>query len=169
MSRFLTACLVFVLPLGLMAQTAKAPQPLREGDMYAAFAKYEAGLSKIVGAPKPVAVKLSDAPATRAQVLAEMERVFAECKPKFRMTPRPLKVYQDSIDKHNSDPKVRASLSKMVKWGCVSTVGPLVTGPGEGMTAREFGDALGFFMLRMIELTHQPDPKWTPDLQAIGD
>ncbi|MBX3110821.1 MAG: hypothetical protein KF857_02335 [Fimbriimonadaceae bacterium] len=167
MRRNLAVVVALALPIGLLAQTPRPSPPLREGDMWAAFSKYETGLAKIVGAPTPASTRLSNKVATRAQVLAEMERVFAECKPKFRFTPRPLKVYQDSIDKYNTDPKVRQSLAKMVRWGCVATVGPLVTGPGEGMTAREFGDALGFFMLRMIELTHQPDPKWTPKLQSI--
>lgn len=169
MNRLRVVVIAAMLPLALAAQAPKAPAPLRQGDMWAAFAKYEAGLAKIVGAPKPAMAKMSDAPATRAEILAEMDRVFNECKPKFRFTPRPLKVYQESIDKHNADPKVRQTMTKLVRWGCVSTVGPLVTGPGDGLDTKQFGDALGFFILRMIELTHQPDPKWTPDLQGIGD
>ncbi len=162
----------FLLAVVSATSGAQAPTPapsvLKQSDMWAAFAKYESGLSNIVGAPKATTEHGADAVATRAMVIAEMDRVFDECKPKFRLTPRPLKVYQDSIDKHNPDPKVRAILTKLVQWGCVATVGPLVTGPGEGMDNKQFGDALGFFMLRIIQLTHQPDPKWSPDLQSIG-
>jgi hypothetical protein len=31
---------------------------------------------------------------------------------------------------------------------------------------REFGDALGFLLLRLAELTHTPSSKWSPYMNA---
>jgi hypothetical protein len=59
----------------------------------------------------------------------------------------------------------RDNLEMLVRMGAVAKIGPLATGPGNVLTVPEFGDAIGFFLARMAQMTHLPSSKWTPALR----
>ncbi len=141
-----------------------AEPPVTKGEMLAALGRCETSLHKVLKMPPPKARKGSSAPATRAEVLKEFNRVFAEVEPHFKVTPCPSLVDTAAIAKRNPA-KQRPTIAKLVRWGCVAPVGPLVVGPGETLTVEQYGDALGFFFTRVTGLTHMPSQRWTPYLQ----
>jgi hypothetical protein len=57
----------------------------------------------------------------------------------------------------------------LVRLGAVARVGPLATNKSDTIDAPDFGDAIGFFLARMAEITHQPSSKWTPWLRDVGE
>lgn len=63
----------------------------------------------------------------------------------------------------------------MLAWGLIPTVGPITVAAGsrpgaggERYTVEEIGDALGYFISRVAELTYTPTPKFTPYLMGDG-
>ena len=108
-----------------------------------------------------------DQPVTRGFVLEQMDRLFALSQPHFKFTPRQVK-FDGKVLSFPAGHPVRSTLEKMIAWGAVDRVGPLATSQKPSMTAREFGDALGFFIARMADLTHTPSTRWSPYLNG-GD
>lgn len=103
-------------------------------------------------------------PASREEVLDQFARLFRSVSPKFRIKPRPVPfpAREARIAK-----RALPTLRTLVEWGCVAPVGPLATGPAATLTLSEYGDALGFFLARLAELTHTPSRKFTPYLTPI--
>lgn len=112
--------------------------------------------SSVPSVPKPI---------TRSTVVAEFNRIYRLVKPKAKLTPRPSSYVASRL---KISPDQRANLEAMVRLGAVAPYGPLATGPAETLTVAEFGDALGFFMSRLAEITHLPSNRWTPSLQDGG-
>lgn len=121
-------------------------------------------LQKAIGSPLGTS-KLPDAnrAVTREEIVGEMTRIYAVLAPAYKFTPAPVK-HDSSVFKISA--AQRANLDKLVTRGCVARIGPLAVGPAQGLTVSEFGDALGFFVARVTEMTHLPSPKWTPRLQS---
>jgi hypothetical protein len=44
----------------------------------------------------------------------------------------------------------------------------LATGPTDSITVSDFGDAIGFFVSRVAQMSHMPNRKWTPWLRDEG-
>lgn len=101
---------------------------------------------------------------TRDMVIMEMAKMLKESEPAIKLVPRPV-VFDAKLLKAGS-PGSKTALLKLVKWGFVAPVGPLATGPTANMTPREFGDAVGFFLARLTDVTHMPSIKWSPYLQS---
>jgi hypothetical protein len=112
------------------------------------------------GAP---AIAANNRPATRSEVVAEMARIYKAAEPGFRFTP--VSVPFDP-SKFKIDATQKPALSMLVTRGFVARIGPLAVGPQPGLTTKEFGDALGFFLARLSQLSHLPSSKWTPMLQG---
>ncbi len=102
----------------------------------------------------------------RPQIVAEMTRILVLVGPSMKFTPRP--VVFDARVLRLSDAKQLANLKRLIKLGAVARVGPLATGPEETMTPHDFGDAVGFFVARIAQMTHMPSNKWTPWLRQEG-
>jgi hypothetical protein len=102
---------------------------------------------------------------TREEIVDEFMRDYQALRPQMKFTPNPSVVDPDRI---KIAPKEKPELVKLIKMGFVGRVAPLVTGPTDTMTVVTFGDAVGFFLDRMAQLTHMPSPKWTPMLGAGG-
>jgi hypothetical protein len=109
---------------------------------------------------------LPNKPVSRNFVIERMADLLTVVKPKVRLTPAPV-TYDKTVLKLD-DPKLLATLNKLVKLGAVAKLGPLATGPGNTLTPAQFGDAVGFFMARIGQITNLPSNKWTPSLQS-GD
>lgn len=104
----------------------------------------------------------SDRLATRSEIVAEMGRLMKAAAPTIRFTPAPVR-HDPSV--FRIDAAQRATLDRLVTLGFVARIGPLVVGPSPNLTPHEFGDALGFFMARLAQVSHLPSPKWTPMLE----
>lgn len=124
-------------------------------------------ISKAFGHPMPTsfAVGKGSTPVTREAIVAAFTRQFDALSPEFKFTPNP-QTYNATILRI-AKPQL-PSLERLIRFGCIGKVAPLATGPKDSLTIAEFGDALGFFMSRLAELTYMPDPKWTPTLEGPG-
>jgi hypothetical protein len=139
-------------------------KPVSARGAFAVIARHEKALSKLVKTVTPVQSKSDAGNLSRSAFILEMERVFDQAKPEFRWTPTYYRQVESSVVQHNTDPKVQAAIRKLTRYGCIGPVSPVVVGPGDTLTAQQFGDTLSMFTLRIAHLTHQPDPKWTPTL-----
>ncbi|HAY14719.1 MAG TPA: hypothetical protein PLB31_02340 [Fimbriimonadaceae bacterium] len=101
-------------------------------------------------------------PATRAEMVAEFDRIMTMARPRFRGRPIRQVVDQPLIDSRNPSPETRAQLKRLIEWGFVGPVSPLATDPTQTLTPQQFGDALGYFMSRLADVTHTYDPRFSP-------
>lgn len=144
------------------AQAENGPVTLSE--VFVTIERVEAGVRRIVlGQNTPVAPRkvAQDRPATRSEIIAEFYRVYLAAKPKFKFTPKAVK-YDARLLSIPSTESVRKPLEAMVRNGFVGKVSPLAAGATPNLTITEYGDALGFFMARIGDLTHTPSSKWSP-------
>ena len=144
---------------------AQAP-PVTVAEANAVFAKIEGAVRDVLkmkeAEKRPVGEKR---PITRAEVVRRMDEIFLSVKPKFQFTPRPFRTEEAVIKRFNDDPVTQARMKKLVRWGFLAPVGPLVVGPGESLTIAAFGDAVGYFLSQMAAMTYFADPNWVPALQ----
>lgn len=137
--------------------------PVTAREARESFLRASALLTKVHGVGLGLgSIPAADRPATRAEIVAEMTRLAKASEPTFRFTPA-LAKYTPA--RFKIDTAQRAALGRLVGRGLVAPVGPLATGPGPGLTPKELGDALGFFVSRLAQMSHLPSPKWTPMLQ----
>jgi len=108
----------------------------------------------------------STKPVTREEILLEMDRLHEAARPFFKLTPRP--VYFD--DKTITLPQgaARTSGEKLARRGFVATASVLLTEKNDTVTVADFGDDVGIFVARIADLTHMPDPKYSPALMDDG-
>ncbi len=146
-----------------LASTLVSDKPVTAREARETFGRMVALLTKVHGQPLGTgSIPLADRPVTRTETVAEMARIYRASEPTFRFTPAPTPY---DASKFRIDAMQKTSLGRLVKQGCVAPLGPLATGPGLGLTPKEFGDAVGFFMARLSQVSHMPSPKWTPMLQ----
>lgn len=162
--------LVSVLVLGLLnpgvSEKQAAPAAMTHADMIAALAEIDPSVARTIGAKPFVFPKGENRAATRGEAIALLDRMIENYKPAFRATPRGIRVEKGIIDEYNSDPATREELVRLVGWGFVGPVAPLVTNKSGTMTNEEFGDAVGLALAQVMFLGHQPDPRWTPSLST---
>lgn len=136
--------------------------PVTVAEVYATVDRLETAIRKVVLREKATYTPRkvgADRPATRPEIIAEFYRLYLSAKPKFKFTPRPVP-YNAKLFTISSE--AREPLEKLVKTGFIGKVAPVATGTGPGLTIEEYGDALGFFMARIGDLTHTPSSKWSP-------
>lgn len=112
--------------------------------------------------PTPTRFTTATTPVTREDVVLEFNRIFAMAKPSFSFKPKEGLVNPKVIKLKNGDAQKAALL--LAKWGCVDRVGPLLTSGTDTLTPTQFGDAVGFFVARIAELTHITSVKYSPYL-----
>ena len=140
-----------------------ADKPVTVGELNQTVAKVEPILRRTLGLPAvSIKAKPGATTATRAQILAEMDRFFNLAWPKFKLTPVPANV--DLKRFGLTDPKARMQAIRLIQFGALAPVGPIVTGPEKGLAPHQFGDAMGYFLARIAELTHTPSNQFTPAL-----
>jgi hypothetical protein len=148
-------------PSHTAAPVGNAPVTAREARE--AFGRAATLLLKVNGRSLGASgIPAAERPVTRGEVVAEMARLYNAAEPTFRFIPIAAP-YDPS--KFRIDLGQRPSLTKLVVRGCVGRIAPLAVGPGPGLTPSQFGDALGFFMARLAQMSHLPSPEWTPSLQ----
>lgn len=139
---------------------------LRENELQATVAKYEAILRQVLELPskKPSTKVTGAAPVKREAVIAEFSRLFEICRPAFKFTPRFTTYRADTIGLAKGSSQ-RSNLEKLIKWGAISKVDPFVISKQETLSLALFADAFGLFLIRLADLTHTPSSKWSPYLQ----
>lgn len=156
---------ILVVGLVLLSGTllAAPDAPVTQGEAYNVFSRAVSMLSTILEmkiappAAKPVQPKQ---PVTRIQMIESLNKLFESVRPKFKFTPRPVPFDKKRLNVKDS--AANQHLQRLVSFGFVAPVGPLATGPKDTLTVEDFGDALGFYITRLAEITHMPDTKWSP-------
>ncbi|HVL37996.1 MAG TPA: hypothetical protein VM328_01270 [Fimbriimonadaceae bacterium] len=138
--------------------------PLSRAEMKAAFQRVERAMHALPGVTtrRPALDVPTTGVASRSEVLRQMDRLFEMARPHFKFTPP--KVKFDNARLSLKEASTRPLLEKLIAWGAVAQVGPIATSKVESISLADFGDALGFFVARMAELTHTPLSKWTPGM-----
>jgi len=141
-----------------------SPQPVTKTEAGKVFAQAGSAIAKVMPTLKAPSERLAGTkPVTREEVIGQFDKLFQMAKPEFKFTPK--KVSYDATLLTIKDPAARAKLQNLIAWGCVDKVGYLATANKGTLGVTEFGDSVGFLLSRLAELTHMPDPEFTPDLQ----
>lgn len=162
-------CLFAIVTVSAVPQTATAPRPVTKQEFVTAARKMESAANRVLGLKDRIWPFVADpsAPIKRSEVIATLDLMFQAYRPSFRCTPRPYPIREGHIAAHNAH-AVAAQAEKLAKWGFVSPVGFLVTGPGETLTARQAGDALGVFFNQLSVCAHKPEVRWSPNIMSGG-
>lgn len=138
--------------------------PVTQAEAKAVFSRAERVLRTALNLSGSSVSPLSTStkPVTRAQVVGEFNRLYKMVLPSAKLTPRPVKFDSARLKMAGAQ---KADLVKLVRLGAIAPVGPVAAGTRDSLTVVELGDALGFFLARMAEITHLPSRKWTPALQ----
>ena len=150
-------------------QAPPQDKPISGKAAWSVLNRHATALGKAVHGVTPSGRTGGPEPLKRADLIRELGRIFDQAKPNIRWTPSRPRIVESEIGRNNPDADVQAILRKLERFGCIGPVGPLVVGPGDALTAPIFGDAIAFFYLRITQICHQPDPKWTPDLRNSID
>lgn len=172
--RYLSALALAILaPFGFAQEGVKtttkkvatSSAPVTQAEAAAVLGKLERAFRTVLSVPGNGKSSLSPdrTPVTRALIIAEFDRLVLIAEPSFKIAPRPVKF--DSARFSVKDAAAKVRLTKLVKGGYVAKIGPLATGPRDTLTTAEFGDAVGFLLARVSEVSTMPSTKWTPYLQ----
>lgn len=90
------------------------------------------------------------------KVFVDIERSYTAF---YKRAPRP----------YRFDPKrvasfVSADAQRLITRGFLPPYTAITIGKDDGLTTKEFGDSVGIFMVRLSDLAHLPDPKFSPQL-----
>ncbi|HVT13870.1 MAG TPA: hypothetical protein VHE55_16525 [Fimbriimonadaceae bacterium] len=161
MKRFLP----FLFAVSILAGFASAEAPVTQAEAATVFTKAEQVMKSVLryktAAP---AFQRGTGVATREQILKHFSDLMAAMKGKFKFTPPPLPSAPAYVS--FKDPKTKELAVKMEALGFIDRYGPLATSKTEGLSPQEFGDALGYFMARIAELSHTPSSKFSPYLSG---
>lgn len=141
-----------------------SPEPVTKDEAKKVIDQVDSALVAVMPAVKKSESPLAGSqPVTRAEVVSEFNRIFEAAKPEFKFTPR--RVSYDASLLTLKDAGAKSRLQSLIAWGCVDQVGPLATSSKDTLGVLEFGDAVGFLLARVAQLSHMPDPKFTPSLE----
>ncbi len=147
------------------ATPIESAPPVTRAEAHAAFERIVSVTSEVTGlsiASPGLLATPGSAIATREEIVLELTRILHAARPAFKLSPRPVEF--DASVLQMKDPEARRRLEALVEYGFVAPVAPLATGPGEGISPGEFGDALGIFLARLSEATHRPTREYSPYL-----
>lgn len=145
---------------------AQTEPPVRHDEMRIVLNRSENSLRKALGLPAQKLVPGEKRSATRKEIIAEFDRIVRDFRPHFRMTPRPMRTVPAAVEKAN-DAATAKQILDMARRGLIAPVGPLAVGPAESLTLAQFGDEVGILFSQLAFLTHQPDPRWSPNIQRL--
>lgn len=151
-------------PVGKVDQVS----PVTRSEAAAVFARTRKAIveARVAQIAIKSAIPTGNQLATREEVILEMARIMEAAKKSMKFLPAPVK-HDPKLFKVGSG-AARTALAKLVAGGYVAPVGALATSSKPGLTLTQFGDAIGFFLARISDVTHMPSPKWSPYLQSGG-
>ncbi|MEJ5170916.1 MAG: hypothetical protein WHU10_08010 [Fimbriimonadales bacterium] len=142
-------------------------QTITRGEAAKAVLEAERVLSEVLKIQRPGSHPLqsgdANQPLRRTEAIAALRRLFDLASPRFCFTPRFASFEASRITIPAGDPS-RPALEELIRWQCVAKLGPLAAGERTTLTVDEFGDALGFCLARLADLTHMPSTRWSPYL-----
>lgn len=148
----------------------QAEKPLTRAELGASLAKVERLLADALKLrpTKPQAPSLSgSASASRLEVVRGLFRLHSITKPAHAFLPGPT-AFDAGRVKKLGNASAQRELLELLRWGYLAPVGPVSAGPAETLTLEDWGDALGYFLSRVAELTHTPSARFSPALMSDG-
>lgn len=149
-----------------VASSAVEP-PVTRSEASAVFGRTQKVLKSVLKLPADIPVfSGGDGVATREQVLRHFDRISRIVEPLFKFTPPKVKAAVPYIS--FKDPEAKKIAERLEVMGFLDRYGALATSKAEGMDPKQFGDAIGFFVARVAELTHTPSTRFSPYLMPGG-
>lgn len=160
MKTLATFCLLMIAALGA---TSEATAPVTRAEAAAVFAKADRVIRSVLKLPSSgAAFPTGSGIATREMIVQHFQAVYHAVEAKFTFTPPPQKSAPQFMSFRN--PKTKETAVRLEILGFIDRYGPLVTSKSDGIEPAQFGDALGYFLARIAELTHTPSSKFSPYL-----
>jgi hypothetical protein len=146
-----------------ISAVAQTEPPVSRAEASAVFQKAERVMKAVLRYTEKVPpFPTTSGTATRAEILKHFLAIYRALTSKFKFTPpgqKPLLAIM-SI----KDPDSKKAAERLESLGFMDRYGPLATSKNEGLLPGEFGDAVGFFIARVAELSHTPSAKFSPFL-----
>ncbi|HTQ11261.1 MAG TPA: hypothetical protein VMI31_14445 [Fimbriimonadaceae bacterium] len=136
--------------------------PVTRSEAASVFAKTDKAMNSVLHFRKaPAPFTAGAGVASRGLILEHLYAVYEASVPLFKFTAPPFKSAPDVLAFKGAEKNLAL---KMEVLGFIDRYGPLATSKADGLTPREFGDTVGYFMARIAELTHTPSAKYSPYL-----
>lgn len=116
--------------------------------------------------PVPAVAPSATMPATRDQLVAELHRMWQGFRPVFRGRPTTIPFRNLGVERCTLKGEAREQALELLDWGFLAPVGPLMTDTDAYLEPEQFGECLGYFMIRLADLTHPWDAEFSPDNMA---
>ncbi len=150
----------------IAAENVDTKSPVTIAEARATFKKLIANIPAVTGKPVPTSqgpLPDSTKPITREDLLSEFDFIYNMVRPEFKFTPRA--VWYDPKVVTVRSAASKKILDRMIKMGFVARVCPLATSKTDTISLDDFAYTVGYFMNRLGELTHMPEPANTPILE----
>ncbi|MCX7800736.1 MAG: hypothetical protein N2109_10385 [Fimbriimonadales bacterium] len=151
----------------MAVDAAAGGQVATRGEAAKAFGEAGRVLGEVLRLPRPELGELlsgdASQPLRRSETILAIHRLFEHVRPRFCFTPRMVAYEPSRITLPSGDP-ARGALEELIRWQVVAKLGPLAAGDKTTVTVDELGDALGFALARLADLTHMPSTRWSPYL-----
>ena len=159
--------LVFLLIPGVLSGQTAAAKSVTRAEAAVVTIRMDEILKTLVKNPGPAklaSVQQGDKAATRSEILERFYVLFERAKPGFQIQPGMQSVDPKKFLGLTAGAKTQAEV--LAKWGFIAPVGVLVADTKQDISINQFGDAVGFFLARLAELTHKPSSKFSPHLMT---
>jgi len=113
--------------------------------------------------PAPALATPAASPATREQLVAELHRMWEGFRPAFRGRPTTIPFRNLGVERCTLKGEAREQALELLDWGFLAPVGPLMTDTDANLEPEQYGECLGYFMIRLADLTHPWDAEFSPD------
>jgi hypothetical protein len=169
--------IVFGCSLAFAVQTGDKPKikktnvqnvdqkaPVTRAEAAAVFARARKAIiaARVANIGPKSTIQVGNQPVTRDEVILEMSKIFQASRKSVKFVPTPARF--DPAVLRAGSASSKTALNTLVSWGFVAPVGALAVGPKSNLSVAQFGDAVGFFLARMSDVTHMPSTRWSPYL-----
>ncbi|MBS1705074.1 MAG: hypothetical protein JST40_04315 [Armatimonadetes bacterium] len=155
------------MPIGIVLALIMGPkQTVTLSDFFTATTRLESAITKVlkVKATERSNTKQLSSLVTCDDLARELYRMKQFTKSAWTVTPNKKKL--DAKFPIKTSKEVSPLAVALIEDGFAPTFGPLTDmGPSEPLTITQIGEALGYFMARLAEITHVPSQKFSPELK----
>lgn len=153
--------------LGLLISSTIAfsqETPVSQAEADVAIRKAYTHLRQVLNLPQAkFAPSSAKTPLTRDQLVARLASMHEYISEKVQLKVRPTNAELKGLAAGLSEQR-RRDIKTLAMLGLVSPEGTLVKSAQNQFTPRELGTILGVFLARAMDITHELDPKYSPEL-----
>ncbi|MBL8059329.1 MAG: hypothetical protein JNK63_01280 [Chthonomonas sp.] len=138
--------------------------PVTQAEADVAIRKVYGHLRQVLNLPQAkFTPSQSKTPITRDQLVSRLSALHEYISERIQLKVRPTNADLKGLAPGLSEQR-RRDIKTLVMLGLVSPEGLLVKSPQNQYTPRELGTILGVFLTRAMDITHELDPKFSPEL-----